>query len=153
MRHGQPTGANVGINLRRTFLFFAGERLIQKGREEDHFSVPTVEQRGMFNSGATGLFLNGVPAFPTTVAGNAVFSLCPFPNDPSGLTGAIPTRPGCQPKGMGSGLHSRLTISSNILQSGLAFEETTRGKRAFARRLAVRSMPKFGPTSRITALE
>src|SRR5207249_707680 len=58
------SGTSIGMNLKRTFAFFAGERQIQKGREEDHFAVPTMEQRGMFDSGTTGLFVNGTPSFP-----------------------------------------------------------------------------------------
>jgi hypothetical protein len=55
--------------------------------------VPTVQQRGAFGSGASGLFLDRFSnsptfAFPTSIEGDAVFSLFPFPNNPNGVYGA-----------------------------------------------------------------
>jgi hypothetical protein len=64
------------------------------------FAVPSVAQRGLFNSGASGLTFTAFPDingvfpvgspnffFPTAGAGDAVFSLFPFPNDPAGIYG------------------------------------------------------------------
>lgn len=74
-------------------LFVSLERLILHASRESHFIVPTVEQRGMFDAGATGLLLTHpavpplLPIFPTSMAGNAIFSLYPFPNNPLGPFG------------------------------------------------------------------
>jgi hypothetical protein len=55
--------------------------------------VPTVEQRGAFHTGATGIFqdpFTGQPTatIPTNRNGAAIFSLYPFPNNPGGVYGA-----------------------------------------------------------------
>ena len=70
-----------------TILFGSIERKVNRESRESHFAVPTVEQRGVFGSGATGLRAAGAPIFPATIAGNAIFSLYPFPNNPSGPYG------------------------------------------------------------------
>jgi hypothetical protein len=78
----------------RTFFFGAFENQRTRAASESHFAVPTVRQRG-FNagsnanrgdSGITGI--NGVRLYPSTLAGDAIFSLYPFPNQPSGPFGA-----------------------------------------------------------------
>jgi hypothetical protein len=84
----------------KAFFFGSGEYQHLDGTSERHFAVPTVEQRGVIGSGAQGFFGNsctsvvgGVcvtlfyPIFPTAFVGEAVFSLFPFPNDPSGVYG------------------------------------------------------------------
>jgi hypothetical protein len=71
-----------------TFFFLAGERQNLDANKESHFAVPTVAQRGIFNTGETGLLINGSPSFPSSLPGDAVFSLYPFPNNPSGPYGA-----------------------------------------------------------------
>lgn len=81
------SGATIGFNLHKNYVFLSGEREVLKGKQEEHFAVPTVEQRGMFNAGATGLFVNGTPGFSDTLSGDAIFSLYPFPNDPMGPYG------------------------------------------------------------------
>ncbi|HEY0385270.1 MAG TPA: carboxypeptidase-like regulatory domain-containing protein, partial [Pyrinomonadaceae bacterium] len=73
-------------------FFLTYERQILNATKESNFAVPTVDQRGAFNSGATGLLFQdfaGTPrfAFPTTLEGDAVFSLFPFPNNPTGIYG------------------------------------------------------------------
>jgi Carboxypeptidase regulatory-like domain len=78
---------------RRLFFFVSAERQILNATREQSFAVPTVAQRGAFGTGATGIVtdpLTGDPtfAFPTTGSGDAVFSLFPFPNNPSGVYGA-----------------------------------------------------------------
>ena len=75
------------------FYFISAEGQLVNATKEASFAVPTVEQRGIFNSGATGLstdpFSGGkVVSFPTTVSGDAIFSLYPFPNNPNGIYGA-----------------------------------------------------------------
>jgi hypothetical protein len=72
--------------------FFATlERVKSRANMESHFVVPTVEQRGLFDAGAAGLLLpaNAAvrPIFPSTIPGDAIFSLYPFPNDPLGPFG------------------------------------------------------------------
>ncbi len=100
-------GAVVGGPLvpNRAFYFFSAEGQVLNATKEQSFAVPTVAQRGIFGSGATGLFsapfaspvVPGVPsapagsptrAFPTGTSADAIFSLFPFPNNPSGVYGA-----------------------------------------------------------------
>ncbi|MCA1634495.1 MAG: TonB-dependent receptor [Acidobacteria bacterium] len=77
----------------KLFYFVSAEGQLLNATRESSFVVPTVAQRGAFASGATGLFADpftNIPefAFPTTFGGDAVFSLYPFPNNPSGIYGA-----------------------------------------------------------------
>ena len=80
------------------YFFFSGERQTLEARREVNFAVPTVDERGAFGTGATGIFRDpllfqlfgaSVPqfAFPTTLQGDAIFSLFPFPNNPNGVYG------------------------------------------------------------------
>src|SRR5581483_2670514 len=78
----------------KTFFFTAFERQEIRARQETHFSVPTVAQRGLLGSGASGFAITGLnlgannPIFrPTFTAGDAIFSLFPFPNNPVGPYG------------------------------------------------------------------
>jgi hypothetical protein len=71
----------------RAFFFTSLERVHSRAGRESHFVVPTVEQRGLFDAGATGLLLNSRPVFPSTIPGDAIFSLYPFPNNPLGPFG------------------------------------------------------------------
>lgn len=82
--------------LKNAFFFLSAEGQILNANREANFSVPTIEQRGAFNSGATGIFRNPIPlpgqaenvyAFPTSIEGDAIFSLFPFPNNPLGVYG------------------------------------------------------------------
>lgn len=91
----QQGGAVIGFPLRKdkTFFFGSFERQQIKARQEQHFSVPTVAQRGFLNFGASGFQArtsdNKTVRFdPTFVAGDAIFSLIPFPNQPNGPYGA-----------------------------------------------------------------
>ncbi len=79
----------------RFFYFVSAEGYINNAMQEASFAVPTVEQRGFNNTGATGIFQNPTLvststafAFPTTTSGDAIFSLYPFPNNPRGIYGA-----------------------------------------------------------------
>lgn len=90
----QQFGASVGLPIvrERTFAFASFERQQVVDAEETHFSVPTVAQRGFLGHGATGFITTdpiGVQRVftPTFVAGDAVFSLFPFPNNPVGPYG------------------------------------------------------------------
>jgi len=87
---GGPVYSYNGTN--RTFFFGSFERQDIKARQETHFSVPTVAQRGFLGLGASGFRAandNGMEVNyrPTFVAGDAVFSLFPFPNNPIGPYG------------------------------------------------------------------
>jgi hypothetical protein len=88
-------GGVIGFPIFRdkTFFFGSFERQDVKARQETHFAVPTVAQRGFLNFGATGFSAPdrlGQTRFfnPTSVAGDAVLSLYPFPNHPVGPYGA-----------------------------------------------------------------
>lgn len=83
----------------KLFFFVSSEGQVLNAVKESHFAVPTVKQRSVFNSPG-GLqqpcysiyeilcyFENYVPGYPTSEAGDAVFSLFPFPNDPNGIYG------------------------------------------------------------------
>lgn len=86
------TGAAVGgpiPNLVNTFFFTSIEKQIIHENKVSHFAVPTVRQRGIFDTGETGVQqTNPAPVmYPASVPGNAIFSLYPFPNNPSGPYG------------------------------------------------------------------
>ena len=102
---GGPLRRSDAKNRAGVFFFTSLERAQQNATQEDNFAVPTVEQRGLQNSGASGLAndpLTGQPlpncpaapgtasgcAFPATLGGSFVFSLFPFPNNPNGIYGA-----------------------------------------------------------------
>jgi hypothetical protein len=87
-------GGVIGFPLipGRTFFFGSFERADIKARQETHFAVPTVAQRGFLNFGATGFGApdrNGRTQFftPTFIAGDSVWSLFPLPNNPIGPYG------------------------------------------------------------------
>ena len=86
-------GFAVGGRLVRNKMFFfvSGEVQRLDGTKETNFAVPTIEQRGLFGTGAQGLFLNDAggttPLFPTAVQSDAIFSLFPFANNPNGIYG------------------------------------------------------------------
>jgi len=73
----------------KTHFFASFERQDINASKESHFAVPTVVQRGIFESGDTGLrAANGQTVFPTSTTGNAYLSLYPFANNPRGPYGA-----------------------------------------------------------------
>ncbi len=87
-------GAALGFPIIRNKTFFFGsfERQDIKARQETHFAVPTVAQRGFLGFGATGFVTadstnRNRSFFPTSTAGDAVWSLFPFPNNPIGPYG------------------------------------------------------------------
>ena len=78
----------------KLFYFISAEGQVLNANKEVNFAVPTIPQRGVFGSGATGLAVNPftgvvIPGgeFPTTIAGDAIFSFFPFPNNPTGVYG------------------------------------------------------------------
>ncbi len=89
---GGPLAPSSSAKTHSAFYFISGEGQFTNATKESSFAVPTVEERGIFNSGATGLSRDPfsgaqIVAFPTTVSGDAIFSLFPFPNNPNGLYG------------------------------------------------------------------
>jgi len=76
----------------RMFYFVSAEGQLINASEEKSFTVPTLEQRGVFRSGATGLFRDpftgaAVATVPSSRNGAALFNLFPFPNSPNGVYG------------------------------------------------------------------
>ena len=88
-------GATLGGPIRResTFYFFSLETQRINATKEENFAVPTIEQRGIFGSGATGVSSNpfspttAIRTRPTSTGGDAFFSLFPFANNPGGIYG------------------------------------------------------------------
>ncbi len=85
-------GGTLGgpIVKNKMFFFVSAERQILNASQETHFAVPTVEERGFLRTGAQGFttptLSGGIGRrFPTSVPGNRLLSLFPFPNDPTGL--------------------------------------------------------------------
>jgi hypothetical protein len=82
------------LRRERVFYFISAEGSRANATREESFAVPTVDQRGFGGTGAIGLPLGllapNTPfrAFPTSVDGDAIFSLFPFANNPGGVYGA-----------------------------------------------------------------
>ena len=77
----------------RLFYFVSGEFQKINATQEKSFVVPTIEQRGAFGTGATGInrdFFSNTPlrATPVNERSTAIFSLFPFPNNSTGVYGA-----------------------------------------------------------------
>ncbi|HEX6182689.1 MAG TPA: TonB-dependent receptor [Pyrinomonadaceae bacterium] len=80
------------VVARKLFYFVSAEGQVLNASKEESFVVPTVAERGAFGTGASGIFqdpFTGQPifTFPSTLGGDAVFSLYPFPNNPRGVYG------------------------------------------------------------------
>ncbi|HZS06306.1 MAG TPA: carboxypeptidase-like regulatory domain-containing protein [Blastocatellia bacterium] len=76
----------------KTFFFTSFEYQRVRAKQETHFSVPTVAERGLFGTGATGYQAKRPDGFmfptnPTTAQGDSIFSLFPFPDNPVGPYG------------------------------------------------------------------
>ncbi|HEX8070612.1 MAG TPA: TonB-dependent receptor [Pyrinomonadaceae bacterium] len=90
------------VKRNRVFYFLSAEGARTLAGQEASFAVPTIEQRGIFRSGATGLVrdpftgalltdeFTGDPtvSIPASRFGSALFNLFPFPNNPQGVYGA-----------------------------------------------------------------
>jgi hypothetical protein len=81
------------LKPKQVFYFLSGEFQSLNASREESFAVPTLQQRGAFGTGTTGIFrdpFNGNPtsANPTGRNGAAIFTLFPFPNNPEGIYGA-----------------------------------------------------------------
>jgi hypothetical protein len=78
------------VRKNRTFYFLSFEEEITNAKQEGSFSVPSIEQRGAFRTGNTGIFQNpftgqAISTIPNSRNGAAIFSLYPFPNNPQGI--------------------------------------------------------------------
>ena len=89
-------GFTIGgpLGHRPLFYFVSAEQQITNARKEVSFAVPTVEERGAFGTGATGIFKNPFTqeptfSYPVVFAGNAILDLFPFPNNPAGVSSSI----------------------------------------------------------------
>jgi hypothetical protein len=82
------------LKRERVFYFISTEATRANATREESFAVPTVDERGFGGTGAFGLPLGLIQpnrpfrSFPTSVDGDAIFSLFPFPNNPGGIYGA-----------------------------------------------------------------
>lgn len=109
---GQGGGVLGGpIKKDKAFFFVSYEQQALNASKEASFAVPTVDQRGIYKSGATGFYIDCLDpnapgfnlsnctaanrnrffqdfGFPTSLQGDAVFSLLPFANNPTGIYGA-----------------------------------------------------------------
>ena len=131
---GQAGGVLGGaIKENRLFYFVSGEyQKVNAVREKD-FAVPTIEQRGAFGTGASGIFQNFLsPGQPCTRAGtfppvsipcrttpvtertSAIFSLFPFPNNPDGIYGPNTFTQALPASGRGAILSGRLDNNFTI---------------------------------------
>jgi hypothetical protein len=71
--------------------FFSSSFEFDRTRRETqgNFAVPTIAQRGFDGKGAAGMLdKNNSPLYPSTMTGDAIFSLYPFPNNYLGPYGA-----------------------------------------------------------------
>ncbi|CAN5520537.1 hypothetical protein BH10ACI2_BH10ACI2_10280 [soil metagenome] len=92
---GQLGGVVGGAIVKeKLFYFLSGEYQKINASQEKNFAVPTIEQRGPFRTGATGTnvsFFSGQtlpnPLFPNEPRSDAIFSLIPFANNPTGVYG------------------------------------------------------------------
>ena len=117
-------GFVLGGPLRRdrVFYFISTEGTRTNATREENFAVPTVEERGFGGTGATGLPLGLLDpnepfrAFPTSVDGDAIFSLFPFPNNPRGIYGQNTFTQGL-PSG-GRGVIASIKLDGNFKVGG-----------------------------------
>lgn len=80
-QYGGVFGGPLGRN---THFFLSAEHQDINASKTAHFAVPTVAERGLFGTGASGVVINGSQAFPTSLTGNSFISLFPFPNNVNG---------------------------------------------------------------------
>jgi hypothetical protein len=82
-----PWRQNAG-KARDSFFFLAFERQTVRTSVTNHFDVAVPAERGIFHGGLTGVQVGSTTYFPASLPGDAIFSLIPLPNNPSGPYGA-----------------------------------------------------------------
>ncbi len=107
------------ITKNKTFYFISFEEEIINATREESFAVPTIEQRGAFGTGATGIFqdpFTGQPTstIPTSINGAATLSLFPFPNNPNGAYGPNTFTQTLPASGRGTILSGKIDHNFNI---------------------------------------
>ena len=86
-------GLVVGGPISKNNFYFASFESGRTNAAAEHsFAVPTIQERGAFGTGTTGIFQDpftglSTSTVPTTRTGAAVFSFFPFPNNPQGIYG------------------------------------------------------------------
>ena len=90
---GGVIGGEVGQS--KLFYFASAEFHSINATQEKSFAVPTVEQRGAFGTGASGITRDffdpanmAIRSTPVSERSTSIFSLFPFPNNPTGIYGA-----------------------------------------------------------------
>jgi hypothetical protein len=74
--------------MKNTYFFLSFEREDRHASQQANFAVPNVDQRGFGPSFSALLAGQANTYYPASVAGNAIFSLYPFPNNPAGPYGS-----------------------------------------------------------------
>jgi len=120
----------------KMFYFISAEGQLLNATREVSFAVPTVDQRGVSGSTATGLLndpLTGTsflgrrvffPRFfftPTTSQGNAIFSLFPFPNNPTGIYGLNTLTQVLPANGQGKVISGKVDSAFSLLERQQSF--------------------------------
>jgi Carboxypeptidase regulatory-like domain len=118
----------------RAFYFVSLEHQVTNATEEQSFAVPTIEQRGAFRTGTTGIFkdpFTGQPtsAIPASRNGAAIFSLYPFPNNPGGVYGTNTFTEVLPASGRGTVLSGKIDDTVKMLGR----EQTLTGRYNFTR--------------------
>ena len=107
---------------RSMFYFISAEGQLLHATKEVNFAVPTVAQRGAFGRGATGLStFSGAPVFPANVAGNAIFSFFPFPNNPTGIYGENTLTQGLPANGEGKVVSGKVDANFRVRERQQSF--------------------------------
>lgn len=109
------------LKQKKIFYFLSGEVQSLNANREESFAVPTLQQRGAFGTGTTGIFrdpFNGDPvsANPTGRNGAAILSLFPFPNNPQGIYGANTFTKVLPAGGQGRVMSARLDGNFDLLK-------------------------------------
>jgi len=90
LQGGAVLGGTIVKN--KLFYFVSGEYQRINATKEKNFVVPTIEERGSFGTGASGIYRNPITganenAVPTLLDSSTIFSLFPFSNNPKGIYG------------------------------------------------------------------
>jgi len=84
---GGSVGGPLRVGSQTTYFFTSFEQKVRNASQNDYFAVPTPNQRGFQGNEVPMLQAPGSSFFASSLPGDAVFSLFPFPNDPTGPYG------------------------------------------------------------------